>query len=130
MRNKEAYRGLGQVFRFSLQQYFKQKSTFVMLLVMLLCSAGSVFIMSASMKRGQSMERNAGTVYVLNESGYALDLTELPSYIFVQPVAGRDRATGSGDRSSISSPVLMARCCFASVASSIRCPSRTAFVSS
>ncbi len=42
MGNKEAYGGVGQVFRFSLQQYFKQKATFVMLIVMLLASVGSV----------------------------------------------------------------------------------------
>ena len=86
--NKAEYAGVGQVFRFSLQQYFKQKATFVMLLVMLLCSAGSVFIMSASMKRGQSMDRDAGTLYVLNESPYTLDLAELPDYAPAEPVTG------------------------------------------
>ena len=86
--NRAEYAGVGQVFRFSLQQYFKQKATFVMLLVMLLCSVGSVFIMSSSMKRGQSMERDAGVLYVLNESPYALDLAELPDYVPAQLVTG------------------------------------------
>ena len=36
--NKAEYQGIKQVFTFSLQQYFKQKATFVMLLIMLLCS--------------------------------------------------------------------------------------------
>ena len=59
LRNKREYAGLGMVFRFSLQQYFKNRATFVMLLVMLLGSVGSVFIMSASMKRGDRADRDA-----------------------------------------------------------------------
>ena len=66
--NKEEYGGIKQVFTFSLQQYFKQKATFVMLLIMLLCSVGSVFIMSASMKRGQNANRDGEVLYILNES--------------------------------------------------------------
>ena len=86
--NKAAYAGVGRVFRFSLQQYFKQKSTFVMLLVMLLCSVGSVFIMSASMKRGQSMQQGAKLLFVLNESPYVLDMAELPDYAHPEIVSG------------------------------------------
>ena len=86
--NKADYAGLGHVFRFSLLQYFKQKSTFVMLLVMLLCSVGSVLIMSASMKRGQSAERDARSLYVLNESPYTLDLEDLPDYVPARTVTG------------------------------------------
>jgi ABC-type Na+ efflux pump permease subunit len=89
--NKRDYAGLGMVFRFSLQQYFKNKATFVMLLVMLLGSVGSVFIMSASMKRGANSDRDARMVYVLNESPYVLDMEELPDYTGLQTV------TGSGD---------------------------------
>ena len=61
--NKAEYQGIKQVFTFSLQQYFKQKATFVMLLIMLLCSVGSVFIMSASMKRGQNANRDGEVLY-------------------------------------------------------------------
>lgn len=86
--NKAAYAGVGQVFRFSLQQYFKQKATFVMLAVMLLCSVGSVAMMSVSMKRGQNADRDARTLYVLNESPHALDPAELPDYLTAETVSG------------------------------------------
>ena len=86
--NKEEYGGIKQVFAFSLQQYFKQKATFVMLLIMLLCSVGSVLIMSASMKRGQNANRDVQVLYILNESPYALDPAELPDYLIPDPVEG------------------------------------------
>lgn len=86
--NKAEYAGLRQVFAFSLQQYFKQKATFVMLLIMLLCSVGSVLIMSASMKRGQNANRDGEILYILNESPYALDPAELPEYLIPDPVEG------------------------------------------
>ena len=86
--NKEEYGGIKQVFTFSLQQYFKQKATFVMLLIMLLCSVGSVFIMSASMKRGQNANRDGEVLYILNESPYALDPAELPDYLIPETVEG------------------------------------------
>ena len=86
--NKEEYGGIKQVFTFSLQQYFKQKATFVMLLIMLLCSVGSVFIMSASMKRGQNANRDGEILYILNESPYALDPAELPDYLIPETVEG------------------------------------------
>jgi ABC-type Na+ efflux pump permease subunit len=91
MGNKEAYRGVGQVFRFSLQQYFKQKATFVMLIVMLIASVGSVYIMSVSMNRGQKANRDGEVLYVLNESPYELDLSQLPDYM------GKNTVTGSGE---------------------------------
>lgn len=90
--NKAEYGGIKQVFSFSLQQYFKQKATFVMLLIMLLCSVGSVFIMSASMKRGQNANRDGETLYILNESPYALDPAELPDYLIPEPVEGSGEA--------------------------------------
>ncbi len=86
--NKAEYQGLGQVFTFSLQQYFKQKATFIMLLIMLLCSVGSVLIMSASMKRGQNANRDGEILYILNESPYALDPAELPDYLIPETVEG------------------------------------------
>ena len=88
MLNKEAYRGVGQVFRFSLQQYFKQKSTFVLLIIMLVASVGSVYIMSASMDRGQNADRDGEMLYVLNESPYRLDPAELPEYLKTESVTG------------------------------------------
>ena len=90
--NKAEYQGIKQVFTFSLQQYFKQKATFVMLLIMLLCSVGSVFIMSASMKRGQNANRDGEVLYILNESPYALDPAELPDYMIQETVEGAGEA--------------------------------------
>ena len=91
MGNKEAYGGVGQVFRFSLQQYFKQKATFVMLIVMLLASVGSVYIMSMSMDRGQKADKDGEILYVLNESPYELDLAGIADYM------GKNTVTGSGE---------------------------------
>lgn len=91
MGNKEAYGGVGQVFRFSLQQYFKQKATFVMLIVMLLASVGSVYIMSMSMDRGQKADKDGEILYVLNESPYELDLSGIADYM------GKNTVTGSGE---------------------------------
>lgn len=88
MLNKEAYRGVGQVFRFSLQQYFKQKSTFVLLIIMLLASVGSVYIMSMSMNRGQNADRDGEMLYVLNESPYEIDPAELTDYLGISTVTG------------------------------------------
>ena len=94
MGNKEAYRGVGQVFRFSLQQYFKQKATFVMLIVMLIASVGSVYIMSVSMNRGQEANRDGEVLYVLNESPYPARKTRQ-----VRAKSSRTRLTRQGRRS-------------------------------
>ncbi len=76
-----ALAGTGKVFRFSLQQYFKSAATYVMLVIMMLGAAGSVLMMSLGMSRGEEMGSDAKTVYILNESPYAIEPAEMPDYV-------------------------------------------------
>ena len=76
-----ALAGTGKVFRFSLQQYFKSKATYVMFVIMLLGAAGSVLMMSLGMSRGEEMGSDAKTVYILNGSPYAVDPAGMPDYV-------------------------------------------------
>ena len=76
-----ALAGTGKVFRFSLQQYFKSKATYVMLVIMMLGAAGSVLMMSLGMSRGEEMGSDAKTVYIRNESPYAVDPAGMPEYV-------------------------------------------------
>ena len=76
-----ALRGTGKVFRFSLQQYFKSAATYVMLAFMLIGAAGSVLLMSLGMNRGEEMGSDAKTVYIRNESPYAVDPAAMPAYV-------------------------------------------------
>ena len=76
-----ALAGTGKVFRFSLQQYFKSAATYVMLVIMMLGAAGSVLMMSLGMSRGEEMGSDAKTVYILNESPYAIDPAGMPDYV-------------------------------------------------
>ncbi len=76
-----ALTGTGKVFRFSLQQYFKSAATYVMLAIMMLGAGGSVLMMSLGMSRGESMGSDARTVYIRNESPYAIDPAGMPEYV-------------------------------------------------
>ncbi len=76
-----ALAGTGKVFRFSLQQYFKSAATYVMLLIMMLGAGGSVLMMSMGMSRGEEMGSDAETVYIRNESPYAVDPAGMPEYV-------------------------------------------------
>ncbi len=76
-----ALAGTGKVFRFSLQQYFKSAATYVMLVIMMLGAGGSVLMMSLGMSRGESMDRGAKTVYIRNESPYAIGPAGMPEYV-------------------------------------------------
>ena len=76
-----ALRGTGKVFRFSLQQYFKSAATYVMLAFMLIGAGASVLLMGISMNRGEEMGSDARTVYIRNESPYALDPAAMPDYV-------------------------------------------------
>ncbi len=76
-----ALAGTGKVFRFSLQQYFKSAATYVMLAIMMLGAAGSVLMMSLGMSRGEEMGSDAETVFIRNESPYALDPVGMPEYV-------------------------------------------------
>ena len=76
-----ALAGTGKVFRFSLQQYFKSAATYVMLVIMMLGAAGSVLMMSLGMSRGEEMGSDAKTVYILNESPYAIEPAGMPDYV-------------------------------------------------
>ncbi len=78
---ENALAGTGKVFRFSLQQYFKSAATYVMLGIMMLGAAGSVLMMSLGMSRGEEMGSDAKTVYILNESPYAIDPAGMPEYV-------------------------------------------------
>jgi len=73
---KAEFAGTGEVFRFSLQQYFKSKATYVMLAVMLLGTVGSMLLMSLGMDRGESVGSSAETLYIINESPYDVAWTE------------------------------------------------------
>ncbi len=76
-----ALTGTGKVFRFSLQQYFKSAATYVMLAIMMLGAGGSVLMMTLGMSRGESMGSDARTVYIRNESPYAIDPAGMPEYV-------------------------------------------------
>ncbi len=76
-----ALAGTGKVFRFSLQQYFKSAATYVMLVIMMLGAGGSVLMMSLGMSRGEEMGADAETVYIRNESPYAVDPGGMPDYV-------------------------------------------------
>ena len=76
-----ALAGTGKVFRFSLQQYFKSAATYVMLGIMMLGAAASVLMMSLGMSRGEEMGSDAKTVYIRNESPYAVDPAGMPDYV-------------------------------------------------
>ncbi len=76
-----ALAGTGKVFRFSLQQYFKSAATYVMLAIMMLGAGGSVLMMTLGMSRGESMGSDARTVYIRNESPYAIDPAGMPEYV-------------------------------------------------
>ncbi len=76
-----ALAGTGKVFRFSLQQYFKSKATYVMLAIMMLGAAGSVLMMSLGMSRGEEMGADAKTVFIRNESPYVIDPAGMPDYV-------------------------------------------------
>ena len=76
-----ALTGTGKVFRFSLQQYFKSKATYVMFVIMMLGAAGSVLMMSLGMSRGEEIGSGAKTVYIRNESPYAVDPAGMPDYV-------------------------------------------------
>ncbi len=78
---ENALAGTGKVFRFSLQQYFKSAATYVMLGIMLLGAGGSVLMMSLGMSRGEEMGTDAKTVYIRNESPYAIDPADMPEYV-------------------------------------------------
>ena len=79
---KNDLKGTKQVFRFSLQQYFKSKSTYVMFIVMLIGTAAAVLLSAMGQDRGAAVGTDARTVYILNESPYAAEFAEaLPSYI-------------------------------------------------
>ena len=80
--NKSELRGTKEVFRFSLQQYFKSTATYVMLVVMFLGTAMSVLLSGMGMNRGAEAGTDAATVYILNGSPYSPDFAVvLPDYV-------------------------------------------------
>ena len=80
--NKNDLKGTKQVFRFSLQQYFKSKSTYVMFIVMFIGTAAAVLLSGMGQDRGAAVGTDARMVYILNGSPYAADWTAaLPEYI-------------------------------------------------
>ena len=80
--NKNDLRGTKQVFRFSLQQYFKSKSTYVMFIVMFIGTAAAVLLSGMGQDRGAAVGTDARTVYVRNESPYAAEFTgSMPTYV-------------------------------------------------
>lgn len=85
---KAAWKGTGKVFRFSLQQYAKSKATYVLLLVMLVGTAGSVLIAGFSMEKGAAINRNARQVYVRNVGTYVPALDAMPDYVAYESVQG------------------------------------------
>jgi len=78
--SKKGLKGIGKVFRFSVQQYFKSKATYIMLIVMLLGTTGSVLLAGLSMDRGMEMGSDAANVYVRNIGTYVPDLKQMPEY--------------------------------------------------
>lgn len=79
---KNDLKGTKQVFRFSLQQYFKSKSTYVMFIVMLIGTAAAVLLSGMGQDRGTAMGTDARTVYVRNESPYAAEFAEsMPEHV-------------------------------------------------
>ena len=77
-------KGTGKVFRFSLQQYFKSKATYVMLAFMLIGAGASVLLMSLGMSRGEEMGADAANVYIRNGSPYAIDPAGMPDYLHAE----------------------------------------------
>ena len=79
---KNDLNGTKQVFRFSLRQYFKSKSTYVMFIVMFIGTAAAVLLSGMGQDRGAAVGTDARMVYILNGSPYAADWTAaLPGYI-------------------------------------------------
>lgn len=87
--SKADFAGTGKVFAFSVQQYFKSKSTLVLLLVMLLTSVGSMLLMNLSMNRGMNAGHDAQTVYFLNQSAFSPALEGIVDYAELTPVEGK-----------------------------------------
>lgn len=80
--NKNDLKGTKQVFRFSLQQYFRSKSTYVMFLVMFIGTAAAVLLSGMGQDRGAAMGTDARSVYVRNESPYAAEFAaSIPEYV-------------------------------------------------
>ena len=87
--DKRELKGTKAVFRFSLQQYFKSKTTYVMFVVMFLGTAASVLLSSMGMNRGAEAGTDADTVYVMNGSPYAPDFAAaLPEYVTAKDWGG------------------------------------------
>lgn len=79
---REELRGTRQVFRFSLQQYFKSKATYVMLAVMFFGTGLSVLFSGLGMQRGEEIGTNADRVVILDRSPYSADYAAvLPEYV-------------------------------------------------
>ena len=75
MRRSE-FDGAGKVFRFTLAQYLKAKSTIITMLLMVMAVICSVFIAGFSMK-GDGSAPSISTVAIINRTGYAISAADV-----------------------------------------------------
>lgn len=75
MRRSE-FAGAGKVFRFTLAQYLKAKSTIITMLLMVVAVIFSVFIAGFSM-RGDGSALAISTVAIINRTGYAISAADV-----------------------------------------------------
>ncbi len=75
MRRSE-FTGTGNVFRFTLAQYFKAKSTIITMLLMVMAVIFSVFIAGFSVS-GDGSAPAISTVAIINRTGYAISASDI-----------------------------------------------------
>jgi ABC-type Na+ efflux pump permease subunit len=75
--NKKDFTGMPKVFKFTLQQYFKSKTSIVMLVIMFLTSGSTLFISSFSASAGTLKEAETKKLYIVNDTQYRLTADEI-----------------------------------------------------
>ena len=73
------FAGTGKVFRFTLAQYLKAKSTILTMLLMVVVMIASVFIAGYSMSAGDESTGIAGVSFV-NETGIPIDAGDVAAW--------------------------------------------------
>lgn len=74
------FTGTGKVFSFTLAQYLKSKSTIIMLVIMVVMSAASMFIMASSMRESSMFSFNIRRIYILNETDFDIQTLDIGNY--------------------------------------------------
>ncbi len=74
---KSDFTGTGKVFKFTLRQSLISKSSIIMIIVMLLTSAGTMLLSTLNANSGVLKESRAGTLYIVNETKFEVTGEEI-----------------------------------------------------